>query len=303
MQDLKVTDTIQGKVSAAQKRIVWQDFNLTLLGALILFLLVSFGGSILLLQPLRIILGLIYVLFVPGYWLTTALYPRVHDLTPVERLGLSIGFSVAAVPVLALILDRMEWGLFLWPILIIEFGMTGFFTALASLRRWLLSVEVVYVPRIEWQPWWNSQSTSRRRLYKALMVGLLLVAAWILLTPAHNQTATEFYILGSEGSVGYYPYQVGRNDEVRVNIGVINRETRELNFHFEIWVTDSLNPNRRERVVKSDSFSLKRGEKYEDSIYWYMPWVGEDQIVELLLFYNDDSVPSRQLRMWINVQE
>jgi len=197
----------------------------------------------------------------------------------------------------------MEWGLFLWPILIIEFGMTGFFTALASLRRWLLSVEVVYVPRIEWQPWWNSQSTSRRRLYKALMVGLLLVAAWILLTPAHNQTATEFYILGSEGSVGYYPYQVGRNDEVRVNIGVINRETRELNFHFEIWVTDSLNPNRRERVVKSDSFSLKRGEKYEDSIYWYMPWVGEDQIVELLLFYNDDSVPSRQLRMWINVQE
>jgi len=57
MQDLKVTDTIQGKVSAAQKRIVWQDFNLTLLGALILFLLVSFGGIILFLQPLRIILG------------------------------------------------------------------------------------------------------------------------------------------------------------------------------------------------------------------------------------------------------
>ncbi len=270
-----------------------------------LILLVAIGDGIAFLHPLRIIMGLIYVLFVPGYCLTTALFPRIKDLDTVERLGLSIGFSVASVSIQALVLDWLYLGLYPWSILFSEFGIIGCFIAITIWRRSQLPVDVIYVPRISWQPSWNSLVTSNRRLYYLLMTGLVAsgLVAWVFLTPSYDQSVTEFYILGSQGLVENYPYQVRFNDEVRVNVGVINREKRELKYHFEVWVMDNLNLDRRERVMQSNYFLLRPGEKFEHSVSWHMPWVGEDQEVELLLFYDNDSKPSRQLRMWINVRE
>jgi uncharacterized membrane protein len=80
-----------------------------------------------LLQIVRLPLGLVYILYVPGYCLTAALFPAQEDLDGIERVGLSLGLSVAWVPVLALILDWLPWGLRLWPILL---GRTGFYSAI-----------------------------------------------------------------------------------------------------------------------------------------------------------------------------
>jgi uncharacterized membrane protein len=34
-----------------------------------------------------------------------------------------------------------------------------------------------------------------------------------------------------------------------------------------------------------------------------MPWAGDDQVVELLLFDGDGAEPYRSLRLWLNVTE
>ena len=302
---MKITNTIQTRIAIWQKQVVWEDFRPILVGAITLFLLVAFGERITILQPLRILLGLIYVLFIPGYCLTTTLFPRINDLDSIERLGLSIGFSVAFVSILALVLDWLHWGLYPWPILLSQLGLIGLSIALTLWRRSQLSLDVVDIPKISWRSSRNFGSVANRRLYSVLMIGLITLglAVWAFLTPMSDRYATEFYILGSEGLVEGYPSEIKLNDEVQVNIGVINRENSELNYHFEVWVTDNLNLDKRKRVMLSDSFSLRPDEKIERSVSWYMPWVGEDQKIELLLLYDDELEPSRELDMWINVRE
>ncbi|MCB0238602.1 MAG: DUF1616 domain-containing protein, partial [Anaerolineae bacterium] len=113
----------------------WKDFRLALIGAGVLVLLIALAQWLWFLQPLRLALGLAYVLFVPGYCLTAALFPREDDIDGIERLGLSLGLSVAWVPVLALILDRLPWGLRLWPIVVGELLSMAIFAAIALWRR------------------------------------------------------------------------------------------------------------------------------------------------------------------------
>src|SRR3989442_5344824 len=48
-------------------------------------------------NPARVVLGLPFVLFFPGYVLIAALYPRRSDLDGVERVALSLGLSLAVV--------------------------------------------------------------------------------------------------------------------------------------------------------------------------------------------------------------
>ena len=302
---MKITNTIQMKIAIWQKQIGWQDFNLVLVGAMALILLLASGEGIRFLQPLRTLLGLSYVLVIPGYCLTTALFPRRNDLSIVERLSLSIGLSIACVSILALLLDWLRLGLHPWPILLSELVITGLFMAIASRHRSQLPVDVIYLPEILRQPISNSLLHSKRHFYNVLAMVVLIsgLAAWVALTPVSDQSTTEFYIVGSEGLIADYPYQVGLKDQVRVKVGVRNGEKRDITYRFEVWVTDTLNHGRRERIMQSDTFSLHPGEKFEQPVAWHMPWAGDDQKVELLLFYNSVSQPDRQLKMWINVRE
>lgn len=66
--------------------------------------------------PLRYILGTLYVLFLPGYAVVEALYPRGDELSPLERLALSIGLSLAVVPLVGLVLNYTPWGIRLVPV-------------------------------------------------------------------------------------------------------------------------------------------------------------------------------------------
>lgn len=68
------------------------------------------------LLPLRYVLGSIAVLFLPGYSLIEALYPKMGDLDPLERLALSIGLSLALVPLVGLLLNYTPFGIRLWPV-------------------------------------------------------------------------------------------------------------------------------------------------------------------------------------------
>src|SRR3972149_42796 len=68
-------------------------------------------------KPARIILGLPFVLFFPGYALMAALFPRKDDIDPIERVALSLGLSIAVVPLIGLALNYSPWGIRLDPIL------------------------------------------------------------------------------------------------------------------------------------------------------------------------------------------
>src|SRR5665648_1005599 len=67
--------------------------------------------------PVRVVLGLFMVLFLPGYSLIAALFPAKDDLDGIERFALSVGLSIAVVPLMGLALNFTPFGIRLVPIL------------------------------------------------------------------------------------------------------------------------------------------------------------------------------------------
>jgi len=91
--------------------------------ALTLFI-VLIGSAIYLLPQIppyvyfRYAVGSLFVLYLPGFALIEALYPKREDLEPLERLALSIGLSLALVPLVGLVLNYTPWGIRLDPIFV-----------------------------------------------------------------------------------------------------------------------------------------------------------------------------------------
>jgi uncharacterized membrane protein len=167
------------------------------------------------LSLLRIPLGLAYVLFIPGYLLQAFLFPRLDDLDGIERMGLSLGLSVALVPLLALLLDRLPWGLRFWPIAIGQCLLILLLLLAALAHRWVLIRRLtlpaaeVYAPNLRPHPaeWWHALEPLDRRLY-------LLAAAACSLPPSlppgyfssrPAEFMTEFYMLGKDGLLRTIP--------------------------------------------------------------------------------------------------
>jgi len=87
------------------------------------------------LVPLRVILGLPFILFFPGYVLMLALFPRKERMSGIERVVLSFGLSIAVVPLLGLILNYTWWGITLESILYSMASFIFIISVIASNRR------------------------------------------------------------------------------------------------------------------------------------------------------------------------
>ncbi|MDG6982727.1 MAG: DUF1616 domain-containing protein [Nitrososphaerota archaeon] len=82
----------------------------------------------------RYVFGAIAVLYFPGFTLIEALYPKKEDLDSLERLALSIGLSLALVPLVGLLLNYTPWGIRLEPI-VISLSILGVGLALVAAYR------------------------------------------------------------------------------------------------------------------------------------------------------------------------
>ncbi|PWI46392.1 hypothetical protein CEE45_17095 [Candidatus Heimdallarchaeota archaeon B3_Heim] len=85
--------------------------------------------------PLRIIVGFPLVLFLPGYSLICALFPKKNEMDAIERIALSIGLSIAVVVITGLVLSYTPWGIRLGPILLAISSFTLVFAAVTAARR------------------------------------------------------------------------------------------------------------------------------------------------------------------------
>ncbi len=85
---------------------------------------------------LRYVFGIFYVLFLPGYVLVEALYPKGDELTPLERLALSLGLSLALVPLVGLILNYTPFGIRLGPVVASLAALTAGLAIYATYRKY-----------------------------------------------------------------------------------------------------------------------------------------------------------------------
>lgn len=83
---------------------------------------------------LRYVFGGVLVLFLPGYSLIEALYPK-RELDELTRFALSIGLSLALVPLIGLVLNYTPFGIRLTPVTLSITGLTVTLLLLALVRK------------------------------------------------------------------------------------------------------------------------------------------------------------------------
>ena len=89
-------------------------------------------------QLIRYIVGTVFVVFIPGYFTLEALYPSGKEFNDLEKLALSIGLSLALVPLIGLLLNYTPWGIRLWPVTIALSVYSIIMALVASYRKYLV---------------------------------------------------------------------------------------------------------------------------------------------------------------------
>ena len=196
--------------------------------------------------PVRIVLTLPLLFFIPGYCFIAALFPKVSDISLIERIALSFGFSIALVSLIGLGLNFTQWGIRLDPIVISITAFTLLMILVAYYRRANLPFEKRFnIPfhalksRIH-QEFLPSGESKISRFLSVLLVIIIFIAIlttiYVIVFPKEGERFSEFYILGDNRTADDYPSFIiaGRNYPMYIGIG--NHEYRYINYTIETWM-------------------------------------------------------------------
>ena len=256
--------------------------------------------------PVRIPLGVLMVLFVPGYTLIAALFPKKTDLEGIERAALSFGLSIAVVPLIGLGLNYTPWGIRLTPVVV---SLAVFTIAMAAAAYWrrmhLPAGERFSIQFSETISTWKGEilADDKGRLDKALTIILIItiflsIAAlvYVIVTPKQGEKFTEFYILGPGGKAYDYPTSVQAGNRSTVIIGVVNHEYALVNYTMSISLNNT--------PLMSMNLTLLHNETWEKPVSYVLNHTGYRQKQEFLLYREGNiTSPYRDLHLWVNVSQ
>jgi uncharacterized membrane protein len=250
-------------------------------------------------EPARIALGLVFVLFLPGYVLAAALYPGKDDLDLLERLALSLGLSIAVVPLIGLGLNYSPWGIRVNPVLAFVTLFIVLTAGVAMYRRLMLPPgEAMGIPVNFAFPKWHRLGMADRFLGLVLVLALagLGVGAYFLAnSSADSDEFTEFYVLGPSGEAEGYPRAVALGDVFTLILGVVNHEGEEADYRVQVTVGGRL-------AVSLDSLHLANNEKREIPLVLMAAPEGSNQKVQCVLYKGDEGLPYRTLHLWLDIE-
>jgi uncharacterized membrane protein len=256
--------------------------------------------------PVRIPLGLVMVLFLPGYTLIAALFPRKDDLDGIERVALSFGLSIAVVPLIGLGLNYTPWGIRLVPVVISLCVFTLMMALAAQLRRSSLDQEVRF--SVEFRQSLGAihdelMKEEASRVDKALTIILVMTIilsisalVYVVVTPKQGEKFTEFYILGSKGKAYDYPTSVVSGQNSTVIVGIVNHEYVTVNYTMRMAMQNI--------TLLSRDVGLLHNQTWESPVNYTLQHPGNNQKLEFLLYkdYNF-TAPYRDLHLWVNVSQ
>jgi uncharacterized membrane protein len=266
---------------------------LVLLVVVIIVVITIFPSNI-----LRIIFGMPYVLFLPGYTLMAAIFPKKRVTGGTELLALSFGTSIIVVSLLGLILSFTPWQIRLESVLY----STAIFIVIMSAIAWVRRRNSGERSDIEFRlrlPGWGE--STRDKAYSVgltiVILGTLAVLGYVLATSRVGEKYSEFYILGQEGKAIEYAGELTVDQEVKVTVGIANHEYEAVNYRIELTI-DGIKNN------EVNDIPLEQNEKWENEVSFTPEVAGENQVVDLFLYKNEEVGPCFEpLRLWIDVAE
>jgi uncharacterized membrane protein len=249
-------------------------------------------------NPLRIVLGIPFVLFFPGYVLITALVPAKESMSGIERLALSFGLSIAMVILVGLGLNYTPFGIKLIPIMFSIAGVMLILSIIAWIREKRLPAENRFSISFNWAP---SSFLKGSPLDKTLSIILVLViigsigaVAYTIAKPKPGEEFAEFYILGANGKAADYPSTIKVGGQTTVTGGIVNNYRTPASFHIDVTINGVNN-------YEIGPIELEPKAKWENAIAFTLDTIGPNQKIEFLLYKDNNSDAVESLHLWVDV--
>lgn len=309
---------------------------------------------------IRVIFTIPVILFIPGYAFIAALFPNKHKkaegydedmeiisdektieeakakpkkkgsgIGGIERFALSVGLSIAIVPLIGFVLNYTPFGIRLEPILISLTAFTVVMVLITLFRRAALPEEERFrvpferlVPSIKEELF---PAKGQKKLDKALSVILIVavaaavcVAVFVIAFPLDGEKFTEFYVLGHDKMADDYPDKFPAGSEQFVWVGIGNHEYRDVTYTVETLLLnaewdDTTNSSviHASKPLDSYQITVPDGETSLEQYNFTVTDTGYNRL-EFLLY--DENVPAadadaqtkidsayRDLHLWIKV--
>ncbi len=229
----------------------------------------------------RQILGLVFVLFLPGYVATAALFPENDQIDGIERVALSFGLSIAIVPLIGLALNFTEWGIRLDPIMASVSGFILAASAVGWYRRMRLPADERFAIVVDFEMDWRGMPLVDKLLtigIAVMLVASVAVLAWAVTTPREGESFTQLALLGPDGMAVDYPRNMTVGEEKRVLVSVKSFEHDVFDYKLVIVLTN----------VTDYNFTVGDSSIDWDQAHSLTPYQGisQDFSLEHLEYYN-----------------
>jgi uncharacterized membrane protein len=292
-------------------------------------------------SPIRTVLAAPFVLFVPGYALIAALFPRIsvepdrlsssdtgsafrsRGLTLIERMTLSIGSSIALVILVGLLIEASPWKIRLGSVFLAISLLTVGAVVFATIRRLkrpseeridasFASIAARAADAV------RPETNIDGLLNAALMIAIVLAAATVGYGVTGTQdrgSFTELYILSEQqdGDVvaGGYPTEFVQGESREIIVGVNNNEHSRIRYTLLIELQRLSDDDSAQIIQRTTlgelSTSLEHGEAWR-SRQNVTPPVSSNGMRLAFLLYRGSPPPNptlenayRETHLWINV--
>jgi uncharacterized membrane protein len=257
---------------------------------------------------IRSALGLVMILFVPGYAFIAALFPGKKDIDAIERTALSFGLSIAISPLIGLGLNYTPWGIRMDPIVVCLVIFTFVCVFVANKRRHMVEKEerfYIDFAKVYRQTVSEAFGGDNTQLDKSLTIVLVIsivlclaVLAYVVVVPKTGETFTEFYILGPDGMADNYNTTFTLGDQHLITVGVANHESQNMVYDLVVTLENGTDVTR----LNSQQFTVLNNQTWEKTISVKPDQVGNNMEMEFLLYaYGNTTAPYRECHLWVNV--
>ncbi len=292
------------KLSKRRERVLNLDLWMVILLSFLacLFVIAAPPNLNLNLLPLRIIFALPLLLFLPGYGLIAAMFPRKNELSSIERFTLSIGLSIAITVFDGFAISLTEWRFRPAPIVISLSLITLALVLVTAVRRVRIPIEerfyidssvisafIASIRRVE------KPNAIEIALITAL-VGSILIASGMLIYAKltyKEERFTAFYILGEGGKAEKYPGTLYLLEPSSVIVGIENHEHAPVNYTLEITLGGH-------SLLRQQIPVLAHGSKWENRVSFTPTHVGKHLKLEFLLYKGGSKRVYRSLHLWVD---
>lgn len=286
-------------------------------------------------SPIRFVVGVAFVSFLPGYAFVATLFPdtgsprsgrngrfgtdrlRRHDVDLVERCALALALSITITPLVGVVLGLTPWGMSPATLFVSIGIVTVVLTTAAAIRRRRLPAEERFSVPVGPVSTASAPSSTRRGVL-SVALGVAVMAAvssvvYAIATPQEGERYTELQLL-TEGDDGFvaadYPREFTAGEGRSLVVGIENHE-RETVTYTVVVLLEALDEDETVETEELDRFSteLDHGERVRGEHTVTPELVGEDLRLSYLLYPDEPPAePTREnayehVHIWIDVSE